>query len=341
MKGLNHRLLRHVAFWIAYWAVMGFIAGRYDFRFERAYLHEALELPVRMALVYATLWRTPLLERGNWPRWLAEVLVFSLIALLLRRMLMSWVIYPRFYAADYSMVFWDINRLIYSWLDHALTVSLVLAVRFVRRARTLAAQSQALLLEKTTAELHALRSQTHPHFLFNTLTSLYALARKNDPRAPEMILKLAGLLRFILSECTSTTIPLERELHVIEEYISLEQMRFGDRVRVTAAIETGGAQVQLPPLLLLPLVENAFTHGVGESRGESEVQYSLTVQPGTLVFWIRNSREPQPASPQGTGTGLQNLRRQLALQFPARYRLDIEEKPDTFTVTLQIPLDHN
>ena len=339
MKWINNYWLRHGLFWLLYWLIMGFIGGRYDLQFGRAYAHEGLELPLRMCMVYAVLARTPILGKGNWWRWLAEVLGILILSTFATRILMYWVIYPAFYKADYSMTFWAETRFIYAFLDLALTLFLVLSLRFTRQYMDFSVQKQQLLAEKATAELHALRNQTNPHFLFNTLTNVYALARKNAPETAEVVHRLSQLLRYILYECAAPTIPIERELHIIQAYIDLEKLRFGKRLQVTAQQEIDDPQFQIPPLLILPLFENAFKHGAGESRFGIQLDWELHLEQEQLFFRISNNIEQSEIKEEEVppaGIGLRNLRKQLELLYGQKYQLDIVEEPDRFTVTLAI-----
>lgn len=338
MRWMESRVLRHIIFWLVYLLVMGFIGGRYDMQFDRAYIHESMELPLRMLLVYAVLARTPILGKGNWWRWLAEMLGLLVLATLAGRLLMYFAIFPLLYKSDYSMNFWDEYRLIYFFLDLSLTLFLVLSLRFARQYMDFASQKQQLLLEKTTAELHALRNQTNPHFLFNTLTSIYTLARKNAPETAEVVMRLSKLLRFILYECNTETIPLRHELQIIEEYIALEKMRFGKRITVNTKVETDDLEAQIAPMLLLPLYENAFKHGAGESRFDFLLESSLVLKNNLLAFHISNSKEQSAEPAHENGIGLKNLKKQLELLYPGRHTLAIATTGERFDVHLSIQM---
>ena len=328
--------VRHGLFWLFYWLLMGYIGGRYDLRFGRAFAGEAMQLPVRMALVYLVFARTPVLGKGNWWRWLGEVLGLLIAFTFVGRLLMYWVIWPWFYKEDYTMVFWADTRLLSNFLDMALTLFWALSLRFARQYMEFSTRQQQLQLEKTTAELHALRSQTNPHFLFNTLTNIYALARKNAPETADVVYRLSQLLRYMLYECTAPTIPVERELHMIDTYIGLEKLRFGHRLHVVGRQEMDDLSYPIPPLLLLPLFENAFKHGAGESRFSIDIDWNLTLQNGKLHFSISNSMEEKAieSASEPAGIGLQNVRKQLELLYPGKYRMDIREEAGRFRVEI-------
>ncbi len=198
--------------------------------------------------------------------------------------------------------------------------------------------AQQLRIEKQQAELNYLKSQTNPHFLFNTLNNIYALARDKSDLAPESILRLSKLLRFMLYETGGAYIAIEQELKVIGDYIALEQLRYDESLRVGFHCDVEDPRQALPPLLLIPLVENAFKHGVSETRGESFVDVHLSVKARQLSFVVKNSSDaPGEAGPVRENIGLSNLRRQLELLY-TDYHLSVQPGPSVFTATLKINL---
>ena len=155
--------------------------------------------------------------------------------------------------------------------------------------------AQQLRIEKQQAELNYLKSQTNPHFLFNTLNNIYALAREKSDLAPESILRLSKILRFMLYETGGDYIALEQELKILGDYIELEKLRYDASLRVELTTDIDDPKQPVPPLLLVPLVENAFKHGVSETRNRPFVEVALRVQGGRLDFTVRNSAETTPA----------------------------------------------
>lgn len=198
--------------------------------------------------------------------------------------------------------------------------------------------AQQLLIEKQTAELNYLKSQTNPHFLFNTLNNIYALARDKSDLAPETILRLSKILRYMLYEAGGQYIAIEQELKIIDDYISLEQLRYDDSLRVNFNYDVEDMKQALPPLLLIPLVENAFKHGVSETRSRPFVDIHLQVARRQLAFSVRNSIEEAIGGGKvKENIGLSNLRRQLELQY-TDYQVSLEQQPSEFSVTLKINL---
>jgi sensor histidine kinase YesM len=197
---------------------------------------------------------------------------------------------------------------------------------------------QQLRIEKQTAELNYLRSQTNPHFLFNTLNNIYSLARDKSDLAPESILRLSKILRFMLYETGGDFISIEQELKIIDDYIALEKLRYDDSLRVNFKNDIEDMKQALPPLLLIPLVENAFKHGVSETRDQPFVDIYLSVNNRQLTFVVKNSVEESPGQRiVKENIGLSNLRRQLELLYTV-YDLSVKQVGSAFIATLKINL---
>ena len=146
--------------------------------------------------------------------------------------------------------------------------------------------AQQLRIEKQEAELNYLKSQTNPHFLFNTLNNIYSLARDKSDLAPESILRLSKILRFMLYETGGEYIAIEQELKIINDYIALEKLRYDDSLHINFNYDIEDMKQPLPPLLLIPLVENAFKHGVSETRNQPFVDIYLSVN-NTVGFYCK------------------------------------------------------
>jgi two-component system LytT family sensor kinase len=211
-------------------------------------------------------------------------------------------------------------------------------IRHIYNHIKLKRDAQRLRIEKQEAELNYLKSQTNPHFLFNTLNNIYSLARDKDNQAPEAILRLSKILRFMLYEAGGEYISVEQELKIIADYISLEKLRYDESLRVNFNHDIEDMRQSLPPLLLLPLVENAFKHGVSETRNRPFVDIHLSVNKRQLLFTVRNStEEPQAQQKLKENIGLSNLKRQLVLLY-TDHELSAEQGDYVFTANLKINL---
>jgi sensor histidine kinase YesM len=215
---------------------------------------------------------------------------------------------------------------------------IAVTIRLVRKWYVEKEIQHRLENEKLTVELQLLRSQLHPHFLFNTLNSLYAMTLERSEEAPDAVLQLSSLLRYILYDCNAPAVPLSDEIKSLQDYIALEKRRFGDRLDISLTFTGDIAHRTIAPLLFLPFVENSIKHGIGESLDKSWISLHLHVTPQTLSFKLINSRDPdEPAgrSP-ASGLGLRNVQRRLDLLYPGRHTLTLAPEDDTFLVALTL-----
>jgi len=213
-------------------------------------------------------------------------------------------------------------------------------------ARTAAHEAARATLEATLAardaELRALRAQLDPHFLYNALNSVSALVTSEPQAARRMCEQLSGFLRGSLELDRATTIPLGREIALVQSYLQIERVRFGDRLRFRVELDDAAAQVEVPPLLLQPLVENALKHGIAGLVDGGSVTLQAKRRRDTLYIVVENPCDPEQASAPrrhrpGTGLGLENVRRRVAATYGDRGLVAVEQRPDHFRVELRLP----
>lgn len=200
---------------------------------------------------------------------------------------------------------------------------------------------ELLQKEKVTNELKFLKGQIQPHFLFNTLNNLYALTLSKSDLAPVVVLKLSDMLDFILYHSNQSSIPISKEIELIQGFIALETLRYVDKIAVDFKHVAPNNNIQIPPLLLLPLVENAFKHGVSASVEKAKIEIDLKVDLNHLSFEIFNTKPTNviPKIQEGNGIGTANLKRQLALEYPNNHSLEIEETKENYRVRLSVNLN--
>lgn len=195
-------------------------------------------------------------------------------------------------------------------------------------------------------ELALLKTQLHPHFLFNTLNNIYSLTLNASPQAPEAVLRLSELMRYQLYDSAADTVPLAREISHLQSFLTLQHLRLppdeaDEAIQFTVLLPPGAEHAyQLPPMLLLPLVENAFKHGDLTARPHV-VRLSLELaDDGQLHFSVRNRRNNAGAVPPGRGgVGLANLKRRLTLLYPEQYALVVVENNEEYSVRMSLQLD--
>lgn len=219
-----------------------------------------------------------------------------------------------------------------------LTVGLAVALRLGENLRDVEAKHQEMLAVRRQTELDSLKSQLNPHFLFNILNTIYALIALNPEKAQEAVHQLSRLLRYTLYEDASE-VELGQEVEFIENYTSLMRMRLGRRP-VTLNINLDGQNsVQVPPLLLLPLVENAFKYG-NTPETSDPIDITIAVENGRLICSTSNSFvvEPKSGSSKNSGLGLVNVRRRLQLLYGSDASLRTSASDNKFNAILSLPL---
>lgn len=202
---------------------------------------------------------------------------------------------------------------------------------------TVARQKEIIEQQQVKAELSLLKSQINPHFLFNVLNSIYSLSLKKSDMAPEVVLKLADLMRYMLYEATEERVALDREAGMIQDYIELERVRIDPKQRISMQVHNISALHRIAPVLLIPFVENAFKHGMDSMAEGAFIELNIEMKEHMLLFRCRNNYKETPLARTG-GIGLENVRKRLQLLYPGKHRLDIRKEAPIFEVELNIDL---
>ncbi len=195
---------------------------------------------------------------------------------------------------------------------------------------------QRILVEKLKAEVNFLRSQVNPHFLFNILNNLYALTLKKSNLAPEVVLKLSEMMEYMLYDSDGGSVPLDKEIGYLNNYIELEKIRYDTSPDISLQISGDTDGKEIAPLLLLPLVENAFKHGLSRQPEKSWLHGKIKVSKSSIEFSVENSKSAAYQNNSRGGIGLDNLRKRLELLYPGRYLLTIEDKKEVFNAFMKI-----
>ncbi len=214
-------------------------------------------------------------------------------------------------------------------------------LRFAADWFELEAKKKAIENERLTAELNFLKAQINPHFLFNTLNNLYYLAFSKSENTTTVIEKLSQMMRYMIYDSNHAKVPLNKEIEYMKNYIGLEQLRLNSQVPIRFDIEGKTENQQIAPLIFITFLENAFKHGVNNHSAEAWVNVSIKLNGNQCTYVVENSKLP-PANDtrEGkSGIGLQNVQRRLELSYPGQYALKIEDKPDRYSVQLNITLN--
>lgn len=248
-----------------------------------------------------------------------------------------YIFYPKIYKLPIPENDTLSSRGLSSFLDLLFASGVFFAVFQYFQHQKWKLRERELINARMLAELRLIKSQTNPHFLFNTLNTLYALSRKQSPHTPEGLMKLSNLLRFLLYEASENVITISRELSIIQDYIELEKLRWGEKVNINLSIDIDTEHEEIIPTILLQLVENAFKHGTEESRFNSYIFIQVKLEDSFLRFKMRNSAEAEKPHSE-VGMGLKNFKRLIDLSY-SNYHFLSELKNNEFLVELNIALN--
>lgn len=237
-------------------------------------------------------------------------------------------------------IFTDIGKLCFSYLPVVYTVSFqfLFVKYFLDYKRT---KDNELLLSKgkTEAELKTLKAQLNPHFLFNTLNNIYSLSLDNSPKTPLAIGKLSEILDHVLYKCNDELVSVSSEINLLRNYIELEKLRYDERLEVILEADIQ-KDIQIPPLILLSLVENAFKHGAGEDSGSPKISIHIYSHARQFKAEIVNTIS-DGYMVNAERIGLSNIRKQLDLIYTGRYQMETELAAGLFKVILTLTADEN
>ncbi len=312
--------------------------------FAEAVIFEVLFLPSRLVAVYVNwfLLIPKYLYRSKFVAYFLSLILLLVIVGIAHRYFVLYWGYPKYFPqwmTDASIEPLNFSRLVQAILiivsPVAFTTGFKLFLDWFRNRK----ETEALRQEKTDAELKFLKSQTNPHFLFNTLNSIYGLALEKSEKTPSLILKLSDILNYTLYESNIDKIPLNKELTLIENIISLEKERYDKRVSLTFKVEGKTENIEIPPLILVPFVENAFKHGLKNEVKKGFININVKAEDNLLSFIIENSATDAEKKSDTGGLGLKNVSRRLDLIYGKDKELYIHKANNTFLVRLTIKSD--
>jgi two-component system, LytTR family, sensor kinase len=297
-----------------------------------------LALSVGMTFLFKRLWaRRP----SAWVLGLVSVVVSGLLSVVWLAALRGVVGSRPIIHAGFAHDLLNYVVLLLAWSGLFLSYAYRLDLE-AERERALRALSLA-----SEARWQMLRYQVNPHFLFNALNSIRALVDEDPGRARNMITELADFFRYSLLETQARDVPLGDELRAIQSYLTIQRIRFEERLRVTFDVEPRAERVRLPGFLIHPLVENAVKHGLDARKGPVELRVRAALVGDVLEVEVANTGGLRPAplhavgghgAVQGTGTGLANIRERLAHAFPGRHRFELHEDDGWVRATLSVEL---
>ncbi|GAA4273533.1 histidine kinase [Aquimarina gracilis] len=282
-----------------------------------------------------------IVSKSKWPYVLYSVVLFYL-ASVFARVLIIYISEPLlrkgpFVKEPILEIILDWKKLLIEYVPPVLLVvmAFLFLKLFVHYTKT-KQKELTLKKEKVESELRILKSQLNPHFLFNTLNNIYALAVDNSPKTAFSIERLSEILDYILYRCSEKYVSLYEEIRMLESYIELEKLRYDDRLQLTFKKDIE-RDIEIAPLLLLSFVENAFKHGAGEDSGAPRIDIKIAYQNELFLFEISNTIQTITIDKSRKKIGLENITKQLDLLYPDQYTLAIDNTEENlFVVCLKI-----
>ena len=335
-RWLNKRLLPHFLFWLFYVLFFGSIYGKYgnDYRW---YLLESLcMLPFVMLATYVTIYAIlPFyLQRKKLLVTVVLIIILLFFVTLGERIFLRLLnSLPITAESLFGVTF------LYLLLETNFMVFIAFAIKIVKKWFEQQNEKHEMEKRNLQTELNLLKSQLHPHFLFNTMNNLYALSLEKSAKTSEGIAKMSDLLRSVLYECNESEIPLEKEIRLIENFIDLEKLRYANRLQLEFTVKGDVGRFKIAPMLLYTFVENCFKHGSRNDPGNPFIRIHIDATGDDFLFQAENSISAsviQKRKNTEGGVGLINAKKRLEIIYGNQYRLAINEGEKRFAVRLTI-----
>lgn len=339
----NSRIARinsHIFFWVTCLGAYTIVYGRMSNDYTGTFLHLIITLPIYLSATYFTLYVVipNYVEKRKFKSVIIYIIYIILGSAFAELLVTFWLILnPSIKILGYSNI-----RLNTSSLDvflRVIGIMLVItaasSIKLLKKWYQTQKRNQELQTEKLEAELNTLKSQLHPHFLFNTLNNLYALTLKNSSKSSEVVLRLSEMFSYILYECNDDYVFLNKEVELIQNYIFLESIRFDNQIDVKFEIKKDIENQKIAPLILFTFVENSFKHKSSLPNQKPWIDIALQTNNKTILFSIKNSNDKSSQKPtNNSGIGLNNVKKRLKLVYGSNYDLQITDAENIFKVNL-------
>ena len=347
-KVLQNRILLHVLFWAFVLLIAPLTSTESIDTVKEAYLFRAIALPMKIIPTYFLVYFLI-------PRYLQQkrYLLFGLYFILSTAAFTVIYRYNNIHIAEtlagmdqpkesLQQIIYEFKYTFFGYFFRVYFFTLIFfMIKIFRERAAKQRQIESLLKEKAQAELNFLKAQIHPHFLFNTLNNLYALSLDKSDEAPEVVAKLSEMLDYMLYQCKAPKVLVSKEIKLLENYIDLEKIRYGHRLKLDFTHKLDHPKAMIAPLILISFVENAFKHGVSDTLHDAIINIKLVVKDDQLHFNVFNTKTRAEQSDQmdyKKGIGINNVKRQLELTYPGQYQLHVDGAEESYEVGLSIIL---
>lgn len=328
----------HILFWVLM-SVFLLVLDRSESQFHIKLIKSFISVGVFALIVYLN-WNILIpkfLKQRNWVLYLTS-LIFLTILITPPHVLVLFLLYED-YPSYQTFFFENQNILLFqSIFVGASSTAFKITQDWLSHER----DKKELQSQNLASELNFLKSQINPHFLFNTLNNLYALSLKKSDQAPETVLMLSEMMRYMLYECNVEKVPLKKEINYLNNYLELEKIRLGHDFDINFNVHGEVDDLQIAPLMFIPFIENSFKHGVNNLISDGFVHIDLYITDGKLFMQIKNNSGhdilKNKVNQNIGGIGLINIKRRLKLIYPNKHKLDINQTENTYSVNLNIQL---
>lgn len=347
---LQNRVLSHVLFWCSFLLIFTILASLNSGSFTGHLVNYVVLLPSQLAAAYLlNYYQIPeLFLKKKYVQFVLSFIATGYIFVVLARFCTVHIAEPYtregvFEKETFVEILTDPFYLFAVYFPVVyMMVFLMMAIKGFKVRFEERHQLDVLEKEKVHTELKFLKVQIHPHFLFNTLNSIYALTLAKSDAAPEMVLKLSEMLDYILYQCNEPTIALHKEVALIQGYIDLERVRYGESLDLVFHHEIDNPNIQIAPLIVLSFIENAFKHGASRNPINPKVHIDLKANHSQVSLRVYNTKttiHKETVDTHKEGIGTTNVKRQLELHYPKKHTLAIDDTPESYEVQLQIDLN--
>lgn len=341
---LRQPAIYHTLFWLSYFIINWIRWGSYYDDYNYSFQSNLVEFPLHVVLVYFILYfLMPRFVPGKVGRFilfiLLSTLVISYIKIVMTFFLVTTEIYKEANRTDIQL--FDFVYVAAVFIGELYVVAVVMSIKLTMdwiRFKNRTSKLEKLNLE---TELAFLKSQIQPHFFFNTLNNLYSLTLDKSSKAPNTVLKLSELMSYVIYDAKQKKVPLVNEIKHIQNYLDLEKLRYGERLEVQLSVSGNIEGKRIPPILLLPFIENSFKHGSQTRDAVIPISISLSVDDSHLTFECENNKNRENSNglpTENRGIGLQNTKRRLKLLFDNNFDLSIVENDERFKIVLKFPV---
>jgi sensor histidine kinase YesM len=332
-KEKTHRVLQHIGFWVVYIFVFGSVFGKTNNDYFWLFLSALAILPVQMLMVYFTnyfLVKIFFRKQEYVKFFISTVLLLFIITPLAR------IIIFLMNDLEFNLVNFFSLSLFYYYLESGICVFAALSIKLFKERNKEVREKELIEKQKIEAELVALKSQLDAHFLFNTLNTLYGLARKKSDLTPKGILMLSDMLSFMLYECKANYYPLSKELELIQNYIELQKLRFGNKISILFDKSKNNHDCLIAPLLLFNFIENSLKHCSAKPNAPLWIKISVLTNSKELVFIVENSVDSSIINSNINGIGFENTHKRLKLLHPNNHNINVDNRKESFYICVKI-----